>query len=224
MQARRVITTIGGVLFALFLAPPVGQFVVELFRTWGFYDDPLQKLEAGLAWLWAFVTRPWFVGLAGLSVGLTAGVWLEPYLRYREQLSVLDRYRRGVDPLSAFDRWKRRALIRALRKINRGDYSACFHISHVVDLPFVCALASCFRRAGWRTRINERPRPIPPGMTTDRIRIQGFNDGLVSLVRTSLSRAGIDTKADCKKTSKVSRNSAFWQRIDRRIHIWICKP
>jgi hypothetical protein len=194
---RWLVTTISGGLLGAVVFDPVGQIFVELAREAGLYDDILKKLEGILTHFGAFVTQAWFLMVTALSVGLAIGMWLDIYLRYQERLSHLMRYKSRTDPLSAFNAWKRRTLTRELRRINRGESNVHVQVSNAVDLAFAEAIASCFQGAGWKIRIDRRPRPN--GGTWQGSRIQGFNGELVHLVQSSLSQVGIDTRQSWTK-------------------------
>lgn len=222
--ASQLITWISAGLLSAVVFGPVGQFAVELAREKGWYDDPSRRLESIAAWFGSYVTQTPFLVVTALSAGLAIGLWLDTYLRYRERQSGLRQYHNRVDRVTAFSRSKRRALTRDLRKLNSGgDHNAHLHVSSVADLPFAETIASCFRSAGWETHVDRRPRPVRPGETQpwNGIRVQGFNNDLVTVVRSTLSRAGITSRAEFIKQNQVARDSPSWSAVERRIRLWI---
>jgi hypothetical protein len=228
LAVRRVtsqlITWISAGLLSAVLFGPVGQFAVELVRQKGWYDDPSRRLETIAAWFGSFVTQTPFLVVTALSAGLAIGLWLDTYLRYRERQSGLRQYQNRVDRVAALSGSKRRALTRDLRTLNSGgDHNVHLLVSSGADLPFAEAIASCFQRAGWETRVDQRPRPIRPGETQpwNGIRVQGFNNDLVTTVRSTLGRAGISSRADFTKRNEVARDHPSWRIVERRIRLWI---
>jgi hypothetical protein len=213
-----------GVLDAVIFSP-IGDRVSQLLREGGAYDYVEQTARNVFAYFIAFVTQTWVLLLMAFFVGLAAGMGLEKYLRYRDRLPALKAYRSQLDPLIAFTPRKRRVLTRDLRRLNSGEHNVHLHIANAVDLPFAKAIASCFQRAGWKTRINTKPRLVKPGSSElcpiKGFQIEGYNANLIALIHSMLSEAGISCGAQRAKANKASRDSQVWNRIDRRVRIWI---
>jgi hypothetical protein len=222
--ASQLITWISAGLLGAVVFGPVSQFAVELAREAGWYEDPSRRLETVVVRFGVFVTQTPFLVVTAFSAGLAIGLWLDTYLRYRERQSGLRQYQDRVDRVAALSGSNRRALTRDLRTLNRGGaYNAHLHVSSVADLPFAEAIASCFQSAGWDTHVDRRPRPVRPGedQPWNGIRVQGFNNDLLGIVRSTLGRAGIQAQADFIKENKVARDNPSWRVVDRRIRLWI---
>ena len=61
-----------------------GEFFIEWARENGFYNNPSERLEAGMTAFSSFVTQFWFLIATAFLAGLVVGLWTDKILRRRE--------------------------------------------------------------------------------------------------------------------------------------------
>lgn len=69
---------------ALTLSPVIGGFFVELARQRGLYDDPEATVNVLLSGIVEIASYWWYPWVAGGTVGLIVGVWLDWFARKRD--------------------------------------------------------------------------------------------------------------------------------------------
>lgn len=89
MQISRTVIRWAAIFILASIVLPIivavcGEFFIELGKEWGWYERPSERLGAAVTALSSFITQPWFLVIAALSGGLTAGLWADVWLRRRE--------------------------------------------------------------------------------------------------------------------------------------------
>lgn len=81
---RRGITGLLILLVSGVLLPVTSEFFIELAKEQKFYDQPSAKVANAMNWLASATDNWWFVFILGATVGGSAFMWVDYFLRRRE--------------------------------------------------------------------------------------------------------------------------------------------
>ena len=84
---KRTAGWLAGLVVAVVIVPPLGQFFVVLADKRGWYSDPLVTVRAVIAGIAFVAGNPWFHWIGGGVIGFAIGAWLDALFRSREESS-----------------------------------------------------------------------------------------------------------------------------------------